>query len=177
MSHNRTGLIFVYTGDGKGKTTAAVGAAVRAAGQGLRVLIIQFMKGQPGIGIKKALARCNLPISLLQFGRQGFVHSRACEAMDIYLAHQGMTAFQNAVEAGTYDMIILDEINVALDYGLLNLSDVLAIVQNKSPGLHLIFTGRNAKEPLCAMADLVTEMHAIKHHYQCGVPAQIGIEM
>jgi len=177
MKQKSTGLIFVYTGDGKGKTTAAVGAAVRAAGQGMRVLIIQFMKGQPGIGIKKGLARCHLPITLLQFGREGFVHSRACETIDIYLAYQGLKAFQNAMETGTYHMIILDEINVAIDYGLLDLEDVLEIVQNKSSGLHLILTGRNAKEPLCAMADLVTEMREIKHHYQRGVSAQIGIEM
>jgi cob(I)alamin adenosyltransferase len=99
------------------------------------------------------------------------------KARNLEKAHQGLKAFQNAMETGTYDMIILDEINVTIDYGLLNLEDVLEIVQNKSPGLHLILTGRNAKEPLFAMADLVTEMRQIKHHYQRGVSAQIGIEM
>lgn len=177
MKKNRTGLIFVYTGNGKGKTTAAIGAAVRAAGQGLRVLIIQFMKGQPGIGIKKALAQCNLPITILQFGRSGFVRSHAFESIDILRAQQGLQAFQTAVASESYDMIILDEINIAVHFGLLNIEDVLAIIRNKPAGLHLILTGRNAKGALLLMADLITEMQEVKHHYRNGVPAQIGIEM
>lgn len=177
MKPKRKGLILVYTGNGKGKTTAAMGAAIRAAGQGLRVLMLQFMKGQPGIGIKKALARCRLPITIRQFGRQGFVHSRACEAVDIYLAHQGLQAFRAALSSGSWDMIILDEINMAVDFGLLQLEDVLDIVRSKPPEVHLILTGRNAKKPLLAIADLVTEMCEVKHHYQKGVTAQIGIEL
>lgn len=177
MKPHRKGLILVYTGDGKGKTTAAMGAAIRAAGQGLRVLMIQFMKGQPGIGIQKGLARCRLPITLRQYGRAGFVHSRACEAIDIHLAHQGLQAFRTAIEAEIYDMIILDEINVAVDFGLLQLEDVLEVLRKKPPKLHLILTGRNAKEPLLDMADLVTDMREIKHHYRKGITAQVGIEM
>ena len=177
MRQTCKGLIIVYTGNGKGKTTAAMGTAMRAAGQGLRVLMIQFMKGQPGIGLKKALAHCQLPITLRQFGREGFVHSRACETIDIHLAHQGLVAFQKALENATYDMIILDEINVAVDFGLLKLDDVLSIARKKPLHMHLIFTGRNAKEPLIDMADLVTEMLEVKHHYRQGIPAQIGIEM
>ena len=172
----RIGLILVYTGDGKGKTTAAMGAAIRAAGQGLRVLVIQFMKGQRGIGIQKALSRCRLPITLLRFGRPGFVQSRACEALDIHLAYQGLQAFRAAMETEAYDMIILDEINVALSFGLLDMEDLLAVIRNKPPRLHLILTGRGAKEPLLSMADLVTEMREVKHHYRRGVKAQIGIE-
>ena len=177
MTHNRIGLNLVFTGDGKGKTTAAMGAAIRAAGQGLQVLMIQFMKGQPGIGLKKALARCNLPITVRQFGRPGFVHSRACEAIDILLAHQGLQAFKAAVEAGTYDMIILDEVNVVVDFGLLNLDDVLAVARKKPSQMHLIFTGRHAKEPLLDMADLITEMRLLKHYYDQGVVARRGIEL
>ena len=177
MSRTRKGLILVYTGHGKGKTTAAMGAALRAAGQGLQVLMIQFMKGQPGIGLKKALAHCHLPITLRQFGREGFVHSRACEAVDIHLAHQGLLAFRNALEDATYDMIILDEINVAIDFGLLKLEDVISTALKKPPHMHLIFTGRDAKAPLLEMADLITDMREVKHHYRQGIPAQIGIEM
>ena len=105
------------------------------------------------------------------------MRSRALESIDIQLAHQGLQAFQTAVASESYDMIILDEINVALHFGLLNIEDVLAIIRNKPTGLHLILTGRNAKKALLLMADLITEMQEVKHHYQNGVPAQIGIEM
>lgn len=177
MSQARKGLIFVFTGDGKGKTTAAMGAALRAAGQGLQVLMIQFMKGQPGIGLKKALNHCHLPITLRQFGRAGFVHSRVCEPVDINLAHQGLLAFRKAIEDASFDMIILDEVNVAVDFGLLKLEDVMTVARKKPLHMHLIFTGRNAKEPLLEMADLITDMREVKHHYRQGITAQIGIEM
>jgi cob(I)alamin adenosyltransferase len=176
MNGTRTGLVIVNTGDGKGKTTAAAGAAIRAAGQGLRVLIIQLMKGQPGVGIKKALHQCKLPIRLKQFGRPGFVHSRACEAIDKLLAHQGLSAFRSAAKSRDYDLIVLDEINVAVDFGLLQLGDVLSALKEKPPSLHVILTGRNARPSLLEIADVVTEMKEIKHHYHKGITSQLGIE-
>lgn len=170
------GLICIHTGNGKGKTTAAFGAALRAAGQGLNVLILQFMKGQKNIGELKALAETNLPITLVQYGRSVFFQSRACEPMDKHKAHLGLMAFEKALESNTYDLIILDEINMAIDFGLLDTDEVIRAIKRKPSGVHLILTGRNAKLPIMDMADLVTEMKEIKHHFCKGVAAQKGIE-
>ena len=173
---HRKGLICIHTGNGKGKTTAAIGAAIRAAGQGLNVLVLQFMKGQKNIGEMKALAETNLPITIRQYGRTVFFKSRACELIDIHKAHVGLSAFKEALKSKSYDLIILDEINMAIDFGLLKLDEVLEVLKQKPPGLHLILTGRNAPAPLIEMADLVTEMKELKHHYHNGVAAQKGIE-
>ena len=172
----RKGLICVYTGDGKGKTTAALGAAFRAAGQGLKVLILQFMKRQRNIGVIKALECTELPIELKQYGYRLFFKSRACEPIDILRATQGLAAFQQAMESLTYDLIILDEINIAIDFGLIAFEEVRRLIAHKPNELHLILTGRNAPRELIEMADLVTEMREVKHHYNQGVQAQKGIE-
>lgn len=170
------GLIIVMTGDGKGKTTAALGVTLRAAGQGLKVLFIQFMKGQSEIGELRALSMCNLPITVKQFGRPGFVQSRACEPLDIHLAYQGLDAWSRAMENEGYDLIVLDEINVAVNFGLLKMEDVMDILHKNPPELHLILTGRNATSPLLELADLVTEMINVKHPFNGGGKAQKGIE-
>jgi cob(I)alamin adenosyltransferase len=172
----RKGLICVYTGDGKGKTTAALGAAFRAAGQGLKVLILQFMKRQRNVGEIKALECAELPIELKQYGYRLFFKSRACEPIDILRAAQGLAAFQQAMESLTYDLIILDEINIAIDFGLIAFEEVRRLITRKPNELHLILTGRNAPRELIEMADLVTEMREVKHHYNQGVQAQKGIE-
>jgi cob(I)alamin adenosyltransferase len=172
----RKGLIWVFTGDGKGKTTAALGAALRAAGQGLKVLILQFMKRQENIGELKALATTSLPIELKQYGRRVFFKSRACEPMDIHMAAQGLAAFKDAMESGVYGMIILDEINMAVHFGLVELEDLLQLLRSKPAGLHVLLTGRRAKPELVDMADLVTEMREVKHPFHAGLPAQKGIE-
>ena len=170
------GLIMVHTGDGKGKTTAALGLALRAAGQGLKVLILQFMKGQKNIGEIKALNACDLDIDFQHYGQKIFFKSRGCEPIDIQLAHEGLNAFQLAMDAGTYDLIILDEINMAVDFRLLEIEEVMRVIKKKPPKLHLVFTGRNAPNPLMEIADMVTEMKEIKHHYHKGVQAKKGIE-
>lgn len=172
----RKGLICIHTGNGKGKTTAAIGAAVRAAGQGLNVLILQFMKGQKNIGELKALADTSLPITLEQYGRSIFFRSRACEPMDIHKAHLGLQAFKKAMRSNSYDLIVLDEIHMAIDFGLLESEEVIKALKQKPPGLHLILTGRNAIGPIMEMADMITEMKEVKHHYNKGVAAQKGIE-
>ena len=172
----RKGLICVFTGDGKGKTTAALGAAFRAAGQGLKVLILQFMKRQKNTGEIKALECTELPIELKQYGYSLFFKSRACEPIDILRATQGLAAFQQAMENHTYDLIILDEINIAIDFGLIPFEEVRRLIARKPNELHLILTGRNAPRELIKMADLVTEMRQVKHHYNQGVQAQKGIE-
>jgi cob(I)alamin adenosyltransferase len=176
INMNRKGLLLVYTGDGKGKTTAAIGLALRAAGQGLNVLILQFMKCQQMIGEFKALAQTNLPITIEQYGRRVFFRTRTCEVMDIHKAHQGLKAFKRAMEGNAYDLIILDEINMAIFFGLLSVEEVIEAVEQKPPELHLMLTGRNADQKLIDMADLVTEMREIKHPYHQGVAAQKGIE-
>ena len=173
---NRKGLILIYTGDGKGKTTAAIGLALRAAGHGLRVLILQFMKDNKEIGELKGLANSGLPITLQQYGRRVFFKTRTCEPMDIYRAHQGLEAFKTAVDDKAYDLIVLDEINMAIHFGLLGLGQVVEALKQKPPELHLVLTGRKANQMLIDMADLVTEMREIKHHYRQGVIAQRGIE-
>ncbi|MGD2272770.1 MAG: cob(I)yrinic acid a,c-diamide adenosyltransferase [Desulfobacterales bacterium] len=170
------GLIMVHTGDGKGKTTAAVGLALRAAGQGLTVLILQFMKGQKNIGEMKALKACELGIDFQNYGQKIFFKSRGCEPIDIQIAHEGLTAFQLAMEAGNYDLIILDEINMAVDFRLLEIEEVMRVIKNKPPRLHLVLTGRNAPKPFLDIADMVTEMKEIKHHYHKGIQAKKGIE-
>ncbi len=172
----RRGLICVHTGPGKGKTTAALGTALRAAGQGLRVLIIQFMKGRTDVGEIKALSRCHLPIEIRQFGRRVFFKSRACEPMDIHRANQGLEAFRAAMESAAYDLIVLDEINMAVDFGLLKFEQVEELLMHKPKELHVILTGRNAPQQLVQMADMVTEMTEVKHHYRQGIQAQKGIE-
>jgi len=173
---NRKGLILIHTGSGKGKTTAALGLAFRASGQGLKVLILQFMKGQDNIGEIKALARTDLPIEIIQCGRRVFFRSRACEPMDIHRAAQGLHAFEKAMQGGKYDMIILDEINMAIHFGFLRVEEVKRAIVKKPPDLHLVLTGRNASAELIDIADMVTEMKEIKHHYNQGVSAQKGIE-
>ena len=173
---NRKGLILLYTGNGKGKTTAALGLALRAAGQGHNVCILQFMKRNRKIGEVKALVKTGLPITLKQYGRRVFFRTRTCEPMDIHRAHQGLEAFKRAIVSKVYDLIVLDEINMAIHCGLLSIAEVVDAIEQKPPQLHLLLTGRNANQKLIEMADLVTEMREIKHHYNQGVRAQRGIE-
>ena len=176
MKRNIKGLIQIYTGNGKGKTTAALGIALRAAGQGLNVLILQFMKRQKNIGEIRILESAHLPIKIEQYGRRVFFKTRTCEPMDIHMAHKGLEAFQKAMESAEYNLIVLDEINMAIHFGLLNLEEVIRVVERKPPNLHLILTGRRAKTELIEMADLVTEMREIKHYFNQGIVAQKGLE-
>ncbi len=172
----RNGLILIHTGAGKGKTTAAFGLALRALGQGFKVLILQFLKGRANIGEITALSRADLPVEIKQFGRAVFFKSRACEPIDIYLATRGLAAFCEAMAGDWYDLIILDEIIMAIDFDLLKLEDVKKAIAQKPPELHVILTGRNAPAELIEIADLVTEMQEIKHPYSQGIAAQKGIE-
>jgi len=176
MRNCQKGLILIHTGDGKGKSMAAFGLALRAAGQDLRVLILQFMKALQDTGEIKALAQCRLPIEIKQFGREGFVQSRACEPLDMYLAHKGFAYFLDAMKNTGNDVIILDEILVAVDFGLLTVDEVCTGLRRKPIDMHVVLTGRNANSDILEMADLITDMREVKHHYQKGITAQIGIE-
>ncbi|MEJ5378394.1 MAG: cob(I)yrinic acid a,c-diamide adenosyltransferase [bacterium] len=176
------GLLRVYTGEGKGKTTAALGQAIRAASQGKRVLFIQFMKGQE-TGELKAILRSGLPIDIERFGRPVFLQaplhsppSRTGESLDMLLAHQGLEALERAMKKGLYQLIILDEINMAMDFGLLEVREVMRVIKEKPEGLCLILTGRNAPKEVMEAADSVTVLLELKHHYRSGEKPKKGIE-
>jgi len=168
------GMVQVYTGDGKGKTTAALGLALRASGAGLRVAIFQFVKGQVYNEIKAV--REFLPtITVRQFGRKCFIRSKP-EPEDIRLAQEGLKEAKRAVTDGQYDLVILDEANIAVHFQLFTADDLLELIQSKSENVELVITGRNADPKILATADLVTEMKEIRHYYQKGIPARPGIE-
>jgi cob(I)alamin adenosyltransferase len=169
------GLIQVYTGDGKGKTTAALGLALRAAGHGLRVEIVQFMKGWPGYGELKGVER--LPtVAIHPFGRSGWVHPDQPEPEDYEQAAQALAFARQVMSYEQVDLVVLDEINIALSYGLVNLEAVLALLDDKPPTIELILTGRDAHPAVVRRADLVTEMRCVKHPYDQGIGGRQGIE-
>lgn len=168
------GTVQVFTGSGKGKTTAALGCGLRAAGHGFRILMIQFMKGRR-YGELDAVK--HVPgFDILQFGRDSFVEKGNLTAEDMELARRGFDKALEALGSGSYDMVILDEINVAVDYGLLPLEDVLGLIEHKPLHVELILTGRYAHKKIRDAAHLVTDMLETKHHFLAGVQAREGIE-
>ena len=175
------GLVIVHTGDGKGKTTAALGLAMRAWGDGLRVLILQFIKGGWRCGELNAIAAlaksaAGGTIELRQMGK-GFTRKGDVDAAEHQRAAQeALAEARAAITSGAWDLVILDEINYAVKFGLLETSDVLALLDARPPALHVVLTGRDAAPEVIARADLVTEMHLVKHPFQHGVKAQRGIE-
>jgi len=171
----KEGMVQVYTGDGKGKTTAALGLALRALGHGLTVYMIQFMKGDPEYGELRA-GRCLNGLTIRQFGRTDFVDRDHPAEEDLSLARQGLEHARAIMEAGEHDLLILDEINVAMDFGLVPVQAVLELIENKPREMELILTGRSAPRAVVEAADLVTEMREIKHYYQQGRMARDGIE-
>ncbi len=168
------GYVQLYTGDGKGKTSAALGLALRAAGHGFRTYLAQFMKGQV---YGELLALRSIPeITLEQFGKDTFVHVNTATPQDKQMAKEGLASAERAMLSGAYQIIILDEINVVLHFKLLDLEQVLSFIDKKPVAVELILTGRRAPEELIERADLVTEMREVKHYYQSGVEARDGIE-
>ncbi len=168
-------MLEVYTGDGKGKTTAAFGLALRAAGHNWRVLIVQFMKGDSGYGEVRA-ARYVPGLEVKQFGLKTFVQRGNLQPEDIQQAKDGLAFAREAVRSGRYQMVILDEINVAIDYGLVPLEEALDFVRSCPRELELVFTGRGAKQAVIEIADLVSEIKEIKHPYQKGIVNRVGID-
>jgi cob(I)alamin adenosyltransferase len=168
------GYVQVYTGDGKGKTTAALGLALRAAGAGLKVFFGQFIKSAPYSEIK-ALERFGGQITLAQFGRGCFIRGNPCQE-DIDLARKALAAVTEALVGGRYDVVIADEANVAYGCKLITEADLIALIDSRPTRVELVLTGRNAPAAVIQRADLVTEMKAIKHYYDKGILAREGIE-
>lgn len=169
------GLVIVITGNGKGKTTAAFGQALRAIGQGYKVFVLQFMKGKK-YGEFIAAEKYLPPLTIRMSGLDSFVMRNNPADIDIELAQKGLDAAQKAIKSGKYDMVILDEINVALDFKLIKLKNVIELIKNKPPALDLILTGRYASAEIIKLADTVSEIKEIKHHYAAGIKDRAGIE-
>jgi cob(I)alamin adenosyltransferase len=173
----KRGYIHIYTGNGKGKTTAALGLALRAAGHEKSIYIGQFMKGST-CGELTALKKFKNLIKIEQYGKRKCIPFRKTPLLsDIHLARAGLKKAKTALLSGKYDLVILDELNVAAGFHLLDEEEVLTLVREKPENVELVITGRQAPKELIKMADLVSEIKEIKHYYKKGVHARPGIEM
>lgn len=170
------GLIQVYTGNGKGKTTAALGLALRAVGRGLKVCMIQFIKGGGAYGEHFAAEKLFPLLTIHQTGRDGWIHRDRLDPEDIRIARETLELARLAVTGGQYDLVILDEINGAAWFGLIETGAILELLAAKPATVELVLTGRGADERVLVAADLVTEMREVKHYYAAGVQARVGIE-
>jgi cob(I)alamin adenosyltransferase len=169
------GLVQVFTGNGKGKTTAAIGSVLRAVGQGFRVFIVFFMKGDYPYGEQKALAQ--LPnVTTARFGFQSFVDPDNVKPEEKEEAEKALKTAREAMESREYDIVVLDEVNIAAAWGLVDIDEVVELVRSKPETVELILTGRYANERLIELADLVTEMKEVKHPYQKGILSRRGFD-
>ena len=179
MKNKRTkGLVIIYTGDGKGKTTAALGMALRAAGHGKKTLVVQFIKNFQNYGELKFVKKFDCGIEIKTMGK-GYVQIKG-DRFPIEehkkAARQALDFAREQILSKKYDIVVLDEINIALDKRLLTIQEVTELIQQKPPDLHLVLTGRNAPKKLLQLADLVSEVKEIKHPFGKGVLAQRGVE-
>ncbi|MEE8123726.1 MAG: cob(I)yrinic acid a,c-diamide adenosyltransferase [Alphaproteobacteria bacterium] len=169
------GLIIVHTGKGKGKSTAAFGLAIRALGHGMRIGVVQFVKGVWQTGERRVLARFPELVTVKAMG-EGFTWDTQDRARDIAAARRAWETAREMIADKGYNVVILDELNIVLRYGYLALADVLETLKGKPREMHVVVTGRNAAPELIELADLVTEMTLVKHPFRSGVKAQPGIE-
>ena len=169
------GRVLLFTGDGKGKTTAALGTALRAVGGGYKVLIIQFIKGSWDYGELHSAGLLSPNLEILQMG-EGFTWETRNKTRDTEVALKAWALCKEKIRRNEHDILIFDEINNAIDYGYLDVNDVVEALKNKPKEMHIILTGRNAKEEIIDAADMVTEMKEIKHPFNKGIIAQKGIE-
>ncbi len=177
MPDVRRGLIIVNTGPGKGKTTAAMGTALRAVGNGMKVLMLQFLKGSWHYGELDAVKAFGDNFVMKQMGR-GFVKVGGAETdpEDVRMVEEAWAEAEQAILSGQWDLVVLDEINYAISYKMLAADRVADVLRRKPPMVHVILTGRNAHPTIVELADTVTEMREVKHAYQRGIMAQRGIE-
>jgi cob(I)alamin adenosyltransferase len=168
------GYVHVYTGNGKGKTTAAIGLAIRSLGAGWRVFIAQFLKAGE-YSEHKALAKFSDHLTIKTYGRNVFIKGKP-EDEDIKLAQAAYEEIAEIVASGRYNLVILDEANVAAHYGLITVDQLLDLVDRKPEGVELVITGRYAHSHLIDRADLVTEMREVKHYFHRGIKARMGVE-
>ncbi|MBM3533401.1 MAG: cob(I)yrinic acid a,c-diamide adenosyltransferase [Alphaproteobacteria bacterium] len=169
------GLLMVHTGKGKGKSTAAFGLVLRALGNGMRVGVVQFTKGKWGTGERGALERFGDQIRFATMG-EGFTWETQDRNRDVAAATKAWKTARQMMADATLGLVVLDELNIVLRYDYLPLDEVVVGLQGRRPSLHVLVTGRNAKKELIDAADMVTEMVPVKHHFDAGVKAQMGIE-
>lgn len=169
------GLLMVHTGKGKGKTTAAMGLAARAVGNGKRICIVQFVKGVWNTGERVVLEKFP-ELCVMKAMGEGFTWDTQDRERDIAAAQAAWDYAKEAMADPSFDMVILDELNIVMRYDYLDLNDIIETLKNKRDDLHVVVTGRNAKEELIEIADLVTEMTQVKHHFRDGYKAQVAIE-
>lgn len=171
------GLVHVYTGDGKGKTTTALGLALRALGWGARVCMVQFIKGYPDIGEARFAREMGNRFIVRQFAKD---HKRAIGEESVLkrreAARRAMEFAQDVVSSGEFDLVILDEINNAMHYGLIEVEQTVSLIEQKPKHVELVLTGRSAPEQIIAVADYVTRMEPVKHPYESNIPARRGID-
>ncbi len=170
------GIIQIYTGNGKGKTTAALGLILRALGSGFKVALVQFLKNRQDTGEFKMITEKFPEVEIYQFGTGKFVTKSAIEKEDMAEARNGLIKAKNLIESEKFDLIVLDEINVACFFKLLDVSEIVKLVKSKPENLELVLTGRYAPKELVEIAELVTEMRDVKHPYNNGFQARKGIE-
>ena len=169
------GLVYIFTGDGKGKTSAALGVILRALGHGLKVYIVYFLKGDYPYGERSILAK--LPnVTMAIFGHRGFIDPAQIKPEEIEQAKQALAAAREAMLSGSYELVVLDEVNLAAAWKLVELDEVIRLIEDKPQKVELILTGRKADTKLIKLADLVTEMLKIKHPYDEGITARKGID-
>jgi cob(I)alamin adenosyltransferase len=173
---DKKGIVLVYTGDGKGKTTAALGLALRASGHGAKIFMVQFRKSDPTYGEIQAIRKFLPDFTVVQSDRSRITGRGAFEDEDVADARNVFEHGKEAVLSGQYDLVIFDEINFAVDFGLLPEEEVLGMLKKRPVHVDVVLTGRGAGEAIIEAADLVSEVKEIKHHYKAGIPARTGIE-
>ena len=172
----RIGLVQVYTGDGKGKTTAALGLALRAVGHGWRVAVFQFLKGGGGTGEIAATSRLAPQLTITQCGTGLLIVNRPPTPQEIGLAREGLSAAEDALTSSLADLVVLDEVAAAVNLGLLSVEAVAGAITRRAEGVEVVLTGRDMPPALVALADMVSEIRAVKHPFGRGIGAREGIE-
>ena len=172
----RPGYVQVYTGDGKGKTTASLGLVLRAAGYGHRSCIVSFMKGDPNYGELRFIREHMPMVDYHLAGRMSFVDPADPDPEDVAIAQQGLQIARDAVMSGDYHVVVLDEVNVAAGLGLVSTDDILQLIADKPEHVEIVLTGRDVPDEFVEAAGLVSEVRSVKHFYDGGIPARRGIE-